>query len=72
MNIFTLGVCDFDFKWKSKAQNVIQINEGDNFDIGVNASAIAEGPAEIELTVTDRKSNHEVKTNAYLMVKRQL
>lgn len=51
MNPFTLGVCDFEYKWKSKTYNVIQLHQdfGEGFDIGVNASAIGEGPAEIEL-----------------------
>ena len=51
MNLFTLGVCDFEYKWKSKTFNVIHFNHDsvEGFDIGVNASAIGEGPAEIEL-----------------------
>ena len=60
------------YKWKSKAHNVIYIHEGDNLDIGVNASAINEGPAEIELTVLDRRGNHEVKAYAHLNVKKSL
>lgn len=51
---------------------MIYIHEGDNLDIGVNASAINEGPAEIELTVLDRRGNHEVKAYAHLNVKKSL
>ena len=74
MNLFTLGVCDFEYKWKSKTFNVIQLNHdsAEGFDIGVNASAIGEGPAEIELQVTDKRTKRVIKTNSHLSVKKSL